>query len=290
MRRVFVVVVLLCGTVRAAVSTADTSINSTQCFVQSCGRQFTFLDGPLNVTVGGYLRSVTELSIASGTSLASGEFWMFWPVCMARVSLGGDPIVVRPDLSAILYNSGNPIRLTTLLANPDCNVRPGFAYQRWSFTGTFEQDLVFRSYPLDQHFLLFQLSDSSYNETQVRYEADDVPSSSSMERGGNVLQLNGWQIAANDTWGYVDSTYSPSPSNSSLLVRYTRANLQIVVSRGVLIYGFRILPPIVVLVLTSLMTGFMSLQDLAFRLTITVTGMLTIVFMQYRSVEHRGLR
>ena len=54
------------------------------------------------------------------------------------------------------------------------------------------------------------------------------------------------------------------------------------VFRSIKVYGFRILPPIVVLILTSLLTGFMSLQDLAFRLTITVTGMLSIVFMQYR--------
>jgi hypothetical protein len=96
------------------------------------------------------------------------------------------------------------------------------------------------------------------------------------------LQLNGWQLVENISWGYVDSTLSPSGGNSSLLVSYSRVSIQLTVSRGALVYVFRILPPIVVLVLTSLMTGFMSLQDLAFRLTITVTGMLTIVFMQYR--------
>ena len=178
-------VLALCGAAMGALSDADVSINSTQCFVAPCS-SFTFLTGPLFVTVGGYFRSVTELSVAMGNCVASGEFWLFWPVCMARLTPTGEPRVVRPDLTAYLFNSGNPIRLTALLQNPNCDLRPGYAYQRWSFTGVFEQDLLFRSYPLDNHFLVAQVSDSTYNESQVQYVADQVHVTSTLD---NVLQV-----------------------------------------------------------------------------------------------------
>jgi hypothetical protein len=185
--RVVVGLVLLCAIAHGLVSTQDTSINSTLCFVERCGGNFTFLTGPLPVTVGGFYRSVTELSIVTGTTAATGEFWLFWPVCMARYSVSGDPIVVRPDLSFIMFNGAFASRTNALLAFPNCDIRPGFAYQRFSFTGTFEQELVFRSYPLDQHILLVQVSESTYNETQVRYELDDVPPSWQLT---NVLQVS----------------------------------------------------------------------------------------------------
>lgn len=112
-----------------------------------------------------------------------------------------------------------------------------------------------------------------------------------------VLQIAGWDLVAPTQWGIVDSTSSPNSFNASLLSNFSRGRIQIVVSRGRLvrkatrcsgwflilikIYAYRILPPIIVVVLSSLLTVALALQDLAFRLTVTVTGMLSIVFLQY---------
>jgi hypothetical protein len=186
MRSTLLVMLLLCGVVRGLLASSDTSLNSSECFVAPC-TNFTFLTSALPVTVGGYFRTVTELTVASGNCVASGEFWLFWPVCTAWLDTGGEPVVVRPDLTAFLYNSGNPIRVSALLANPNCDLRPGFAYQRWTFTGVFEQDLGFRSYPLDRHFLLVQVSDSTYNESQVIYQPDNVHVTSTLD---NVVQVS----------------------------------------------------------------------------------------------------
>ncbi len=265
----------------ASLSDADVSIGSNQCFVQGCSN-FTVLDGPLTVTVGGFVRAITEFSVATGNCMASGEFWMYFPVCTAYRNPVGTVIVARPDLTVYMPNAVAPLRLTALLTDPNCRVRPGFAYQRWSYQGNFDQDLYFKSYPLDRHFLRVEFADSSYTEQLVRYVPDNVALSEE-----NVVQVSGWDFIPSSTWGDIVTLFTPGSSNSSAQTPFSMGRIQVVVSRGGLVYAFRILPPIVVLILTSLLTGVMSLKDLAFRLTITVTGMLSIVFMQYRCVRVR---
>jgi hypothetical protein len=97
----------------------------------------------MNVTVGGVFKLVTQLTVSTGSLFCSGEFWLMFPVCSVRKSENSEPdaapVLLRPDLTVGMSNAITQLRVTQLLATPNCLIRPGYAYQRFAFTGVFDQ-------------------------------------------------------------------------------------------------------------------------------------------------------
>lgn len=97
----------------------------------------------MNVTVGGVFKLVTQLTVSTGSLFCSGEFWLMFPVCSVRKSENSEPdaspVLLRPDLTVVMSNAITQLRVTQLLSTPNCLIRPGYAYQRFAFTGVFDQ-------------------------------------------------------------------------------------------------------------------------------------------------------
>ncbi len=127
----------------------------------------------MNVTVGGAFRLLTDLSTQTGSLSASGDFWLMFPICAVSNIInsepGAPPGLLRPDLTIGISNALTQLRFTPLLATPSCTVRPGFAYQRYSFVGVFNQALSFRSYPLDSHLMSIDVVESVYGMSRINF-------------------------------------------------------------------------------------------------------------------------
>jgi hypothetical protein len=85
------------------------------------------------------LQVVNQVSPSTASAVGAGEFWLSWPICSVQFALNSNDTslaLMRPDLTiGMTTNALSPLRLTAKASNPVCNVRPGYAYQRFSFTG-----------------------------------------------------------------------------------------------------------------------------------------------------------
>ena len=255
-------------------SARDVSVNGSGCFVADC-ETLDVVEG-IEVRFGAVLFSISNVNTIQALVGGSGQVWISWPVCQVHRTEDGELNVFRPDLSIELSNGLFPASLTPQLATPLCNIVPGFAYQRWSFRGNFDQELNFRGYPLDSHTIKFALRDAVYSENRVRYVAEHV----NVSTYPSSLIASGWIIFPQTNWGLIASGLRPLASNPQELINYTEAHLLLPISRGTLVYAFRILPPIIIVTLANLLVMLLSFDALAARLSLNVAGLSTVVFLQ----------
>jgi hypothetical protein len=256
----------------AVVSEEDINVNNTNlCFAQRCNGNFS--SGKIEVLFGGFLQSLNEISTSQSAAGATGEFWMSWPIC--AVTDSGD--LFRPDLTFDMSN-GLPFKqFSPLIRYPTCDVLPGRAYQRWTFVGNYDQEFYFRPYPLDSHTLHFDVADQVYPLSELEY----IPDTVNVSPYPQTLIATGWTTVEQDVWGIIDTQEKPIFENSTTLVNFTRARMQVTLTRGTLVYGFRILPPIIILLYTNVLSGVLSFEHLGQRLALNVAGLLTTVFLQF---------
>ena len=258
----------------SALSSSDVSINTTECFVSVCNGVFSITPS-INVSIGGYVNVLNSVRTADSAASLSGVMWLSWPVCSTYTTPQG-LAVYRPSITVVFYNiyTSDNYYLTPVFSEPVCNVRSGFAYQRFDFVGNFKQYYNFRSFPLDNHVISVDFVDSALNGFHLTYIPEDVNASDLLG-----LSATGWTVTARAQ--LVDNVLIPSQAAPTSLVPFSRFRLQVYISRGALVFGFRMLPPIIITVFCSLLILTMSLRDLVTRIATSIGGLVTIVFIQF---------
>lgn len=92
------------------------SLSAPVCFATLCNGSWIVPDGPLQVIVGGQIDVLNQVSPSTSSAIASGEFWMFWPICSV-VGQGTDLRLLRPDLTVTL-----PATIPAVTARPKLSV------------------------------------------------------------------------------------------------------------------------------------------------------------------------
>lgn len=259
----------------APLASGDVSPNSTLCFVQRCNGNFT-IQKPIQVSIGGYINVLNAIRTSENGASASGVVWVSWPICTAYYDNTGQLKIYRPGMSLAVHNlfTNDNFVYTNQYAEPVCSFRPGMAYQRFMWSANFKQVYDFHSFPLDSHTVSFEFVDAVYDMSFLHYVPESVNNSVL-----STLSVTGWTVLNRST--VVSQVPYPSVDNPDLLVNHATFALQITVSRGSLVYGFRMLPPILVTLFSSVVILVLRLRDMNTRIGIAVGGLLTIVFIQF---------
>ena len=144
--------------------------------------------------------------------------------------------------------------------------------------GKFNTKLPLERYPFDSQHLLMEFEDASADATDLVYRARHRPVALSDD-----LVLPGWNIGT-PSLRVVDNTYDTNFGDPRYEnITYSRAIIDLPVSRPSGTYAFKLLLPMLLVALTAILSLMLHPRYVEGRIGIGITALLTLVALQLTS-------
>lgn len=225
-------------------------------------------DEPSVVRVGALINDIQQLDLATHSYNVDMYVWFRWDDPKIDPSRSFEWLNAFESWGHILtYETGKPERL------PD-----GSYYQVFHNQGKFNTKLPLEKYPFDSQHLLMEFEDASADATDLVYEPDTDPVALSDD-----LVLPGWNIGEPEL-RVVENTYDTSFGDPRFEdITYSRAIVDLPVSRPSGTYAFKLLLPMLLVALTAILSLMLHPRYVEGRIGIGITALLTLVALQLTS-------
>lgn len=217
---------------------------------------------PQVVEVGIYLLSVYELTHGADSYMADSYLWFKWKGDIDPTKTLEFTNMVDRSTATIDQQSKEPLIL------PD-----GTKYQIMKVEGRFTDPSEFYDYPFDDHDMSIHIEDSVYGVDGLVYKID---SSSNFDRD---LSIPGWRIVGmrNEV---APKLYDSQFGLSDPPIKYSNASFALVIERPSATFYWKLLLPLVVIVLAGLSALIMPPSNVDARSALVAGSLLTTVFLQ----------
>ena len=217
-----------------------------------------------DVYVGVYLNDIINVDIKANTYVADFYLWFRWK--------GG----IDPSESFEFVNAFSTWSHTKqkLYKTPKI-VENGWKYQVLHINGDFHHPFVLSQYPLDEQKLVISIEDSVRTKDGMRYVSDTSNSSYRKD-----INIPGWQILRQNISAlpFKYETHFGEPNTSSY-EEYWRLNYVVEIGRNKKLYLFKMLLPIIVVLLCTLAIFFINPIYSDSRLALAITALVSAVAM-----------
>lgn len=166
------------------------------------------------------------------------------------------------------------LMMTPLYEEPE-ELEDGELYQVVRIQGSFSKKLPLYNYPFDLQTLAVSIEDARHDMTEVVYVPDGEATVSS------DVQLPGYTVHA-PSFAIIDQHYETAfgDPRSSSSTRYTRARLEVPLSRPPVAYAIKLLIPVICVILCAALMYLLSPGLVDSRVDVGITSLLTIVALQ----------
>ncbi len=225
-------------------------------------------DEPAVVRVGALINDIQQLDLQSHSYNVDMYIWFKWD------DPNIDPARSFEFLNAfefwghiLTYETGKPQVL------PD-----GSYYQVMRNQGKFNTKLPLERYPFDTQHLVVAIEDSTAAEDELVYVPDEEPISLSRD-----LSIPGWDIGEPTlevTSNEYDSNFGDPRFED---ITYSRAIIDLPLTRPAGTYAFKLLLPMLLVALTAALSLLLHPRYVEGRIGIGITALLTLVALQLTS-------
>jgi hypothetical protein len=222
--------------------------------------------GPQMVEVGVWPTVIYNLDVHSNTYYMTAYVWFIWT---------GE---IDPSETVEFTNNVESWGLTKARTYPKPITLPdGRRYQCLRIEGRFFQPFSLKRFPLEQHTLSLSIEDNTYSADKLVYRFDRRHSG--LDAG---LEIPGWTVKSSKgtegTHHYAtnlgDETVGADSSD------YATIRFEVQVTRPVNYFLWKMLLPVVIILLACWTALLLHPSQLASRAAMTGTALLTTVFMQ----------
>ena len=217
---------------------------------------------PQVVEVGIYLLSVYELTHGADSYMADCYLWFKWKGETDPTKTLEFTNMVDRSTAIIDQQIKDPLIL------PD-----GTKYQIMKVEGRFTNPSFFYDYPFDDHDMSIHIEDSVYGTDDLVYRID---SSSNFDRD---LTIPGWRILGMRS-EVVPKLYDSQFGLSDPPIKYSNASFALVIGRPSTTFYWKLLLPLVVIVLAGLSALIIPPANVDARSALVAGSLLTTVFLQ----------
>lgn len=222
--------------------------------------------GPEIVDVGVWPTVIYNLDVHSNTFYMTAYVWFIWK---------GN---IDPSETAELVNNVESWGLTKVRTYPKPITFPdGRKYQCLRIEGRFFQPFSLKRFPLEHHTLSLSLEDNTYTVDKIIYRLDQK--NSGIDPGINIP---GWSVKS---WsGLAGIHHFPTNLGDQTVgtngTDYGSITFKIEVTRPVNFFLWKMLLPVLIILLACWTALLLHPSQLASRAAMTGTALLTTVFMQ----------
>ncbi|MFZ2960012.1 MAG: hypothetical protein WA705_24285 [Candidatus Ozemobacteraceae bacterium] len=220
---------------------------------------------PRRVTIGVYLQNANDVDVKSSSYMMDFYLWFRWK---------GEIDPTETFEFSNLLDTWSMTK-TSVYAAP-LSLADGTKYQVFHVQGKFNRKFDLSRYPLDQQDLVVEVEDTRYHTSDLIYIPDTQSTNFSRQ-----LRLPGWEItscsARSETSAYESDFGYPE---SGHLEKYNRFIFELRINRPAGAYLFRMLLPIILVLMAGFSTFFYSPQYVDTRTNIAITVFLTMVALQ----------
>ena len=216
------------------------------------------------VFTGVYLNDVINVDIKANTYVADFYLWFRW-----RGEL--DPSDSFEFVNAFSTWSHTKQKLYEV---PKI-LEGGWKYQVIHINGDFHHPFILNNYPLDEQKIVISIEDSIRTKDGIRYIADTTHSSYRKD-----ISIPGWQILGQNISASpfkYDTQFGELAEDAS--EEYWRVNYVVHVGRNKKLYLFKMLLPIIVVLLCTLAIFFINPVYSDSRLALAITALVSAVAM-----------
>jgi hypothetical protein len=223
-------------------------------------------EGPDVVTIGAFINDVQEVDLENHYYLVDFYVWFRW---------------TNPDIDPVAsMEVMNPTEAWGLLVTPSyeepLEADDGSLYNVVRYQGKFNNKLPLQKYPFDKQDLIIELEDNASNSSQLVYVADDpgVVSNPNMSLPGWILgdpTLTAFDNQYTTTFGVPGATEGET---------YSRVLIEIPVERPAFTSGVKLFFPLLLVLLTTVLTFLMRPSMTEARIGTAITALLTLVALQ----------
>lgn len=221
---------------------------------------------PQKVVVGAYLNDLQSLDLKTHSYAADVYVWFRWRE--AKLDPASSMEVMNPyELWALtrVTDYERPLRLPT-----------GELYQVVRLQGRFSTKMDLGDYPFDEQVLSIDLEDSRLTADDLEYSADPMGAARAPD-----LRLPGYVLG--ETSLKIFPRESPTRFGDPRAGRpavFSRARLELPISRPPLTYSVKLLLPIACVIFCAALMSFFEPRHVDARVGIGITALLTIVALQ----------
>jgi len=205
-------------------------------------------DAPTIVTVGMYVSRIHNLDIRSQYFDAEFYLWLKW----------------KGAYSAERYEFPDAIKVDRLFEVPEEDTS-GFRYISVKIRGTFVNPMDVSDYPQDKHILTIAIEDYNWTEAHLKYEIDTVNTKMEQQPEEDEWKLRfiGAEVASRELLNADE--------------RFSSFRFHCEAKRSVSPFLVKILIPIIIVVLMSMLTFFIPPMHLETQVSLGATALLTII-------------
>jgi hypothetical protein len=224
---------------------------------------------PVTVFVGAYAMTIQELDQQNSSFYADFYLWLRWDPA-------DQPEDFDPSSTMEFVNNLERWGLTQNAVYEEPKQLPnGQVTQQYHVQGKFFSALDLSRYPLDEHRLFIDLEDNQATADAIVYRADATQSG--LDAG---LKIPGWAIAGSDL-KVVEHTYETKFGEAAGSEdTYSRASFGINIERPRSFFVWKLLLPLLIVVLIALSILVVHPSMIEVRLAAPATALLALVFLQ----------
>ncbi len=218
-----------------------------------------------DVYVGVYLNDVINVDLKANTYVADFYLWFRWKGEM-------DPSESFEFVNAFSTWSHTKQKLYEVPKN----LEDGWKHQVLHINGDFHHPFILSQYPLDEQKIVISIEDSIRTKDSIRYISDTVNSSYRKD-----ISIPGWQILKQDinAFPFKYNTHFGEPKPSDNYEEYSRLNYVVEIGRNKKLYLFKMLLPIIIVLLCTLAIFFINPIYSDSRLALAITALVSAVAM-----------
>ena len=219
--------------------------------------------GAQQVTVGMYPVAVYDLDLSSNTFYADAYVWMRWT--------GEIDPTATVEFTNMVEEWG---KLQDPLMEEPKTLPDGSKYQQLRVEGRFVQPFSLADYPLDRHTLSLKIEDTTHGVNELAYVIDKKDSGVS-----ESLQIPGWQLAGwrGETF---EHAYGMNFGEMEQPSNYSVASFDMVIQRPLSFFLWKLMLPLVIVVLAALVALLVNPQAIDARLALPLGALLSAIFLQ----------
>lgn len=216
------------------------------------------------VYVGMYVNSIVELDLKVNVYWVDFYLWFRW---------NGS---IDPSASFEFLNAFEKWGQSIVPEAENTKTLPdGSKIKEFHIEQRFHNQFFFHAYPLDQQKLLIRIEDKTYAKDKLVYVLDPKTNYNS------DIALPGWEVNGQDV-KIVDHTYQTDfGDRNQKSMTYSQIEYNLILGRSPQnAYLFKLLLPIVIILLMVCMVFFIPISKFETRIEITITGLLSLIALQ----------
>ncbi|MFN5058923.1 MAG: hypothetical protein ACK5GU_03300, partial [Chloroflexota bacterium] len=223
------------------------------------------------VSIGIYPLEVYDIDFQRNTYKMVAYVWMVWD---RQHSLVVDEGLYPPSTFEIMNLVDSWDYKQTELINT--TMSDDYQYYLMKIDGTFFQDFDVSQYPLDRQVLTITFEDVEWLDTEVIFIPDLEDT-----RLQDGISIPGWKINKidylSDTHIY-DSKFGYIDDNKSYA--YSQLSFRIYIERPIQFFVFKFVFPLFIIILFSLISLWMPINQFEVRIALSGSSLLNLVFLQ----------